>query len=110
MRPRNLRIEIYIVVCLKDEKKPSFEEGSYGGEIRYQMRIQRYIEWDVTLTRKLAKIRVKSGLHFKNFCYNIGIIIFYSLSLIFFFEDASSYNYVTLTRQCEMYIFSHCYS
>ena len=34
------------------------QKGVYGGEIRYQLRIQRYMEWDVTLTRKLAKFRV----------------------------------------------------
>ena len=39
-------------------------KGAYGGEIRYQVRIQRYIEWGVTLTRKLSKFRVESGLCF----------------------------------------------
>ena len=37
----------------------------YGGEIRYQLRIQRYIEWGVTLTRKLSKFRVQSELRLR---------------------------------------------
>ena len=84
-RPRNSRIEIYIVVCRDKKRSHRLKKGVYGGEIRYQLRIQRYIEWDVTLTRKLAKFRVKSGLHFKNLCYNIGKIIYFFYLFFFFF-------------------------
>ena len=59
-RPRNLRIatvilQIYITVFLNDNKKLSCKES---GKIRYQLRIQRYIEWGMTLTRKLSKFWV----------------------------------------------------
>ena len=65
------------------------KKGACGDEMRYQLRIQRYIEWDVT-DKKTGKVSGVEWTSFRNLCYNIGKIIYYSLSLIFFcFEDAS---------------------
>ena len=45
--------QIYIVVCLNDERSYRAKKGVHGGEIRYQIRIQRAVERIGTLTRKL---------------------------------------------------------
>ena len=37
------------------------KKGAYGGEITYQLRIQRFKECDVTMTRKLQSFGCKVG-------------------------------------------------
>ena len=63
--PRNLRIgqsfHRFKLQYVKDDNEKLLSKERHvklGGEIRYQLRIQRYIEWVVTLTRKLSKFQV----------------------------------------------------
>ena len=68
------------------------KEGAYGSKICYQYRIQHYIEWDLTLTRKMSKFRVCCKLRFKKIFYNIGkkcqkLLLVFVVYLLFF-EDA----------------------
>ena len=65
------------------------KKDAYGGEIRYQLRIQRYIEWGVNLTRKLSKVRCKVGfvlrtsiITLKEKCQQLSAILRHLSSLL----------------------------
>ena len=68
------------------------KKGTWGGQIRRQLRSQRYIELSI-----IVKVLGVKWASFMNFYYYIekenAKNCLYSSSLIFFFEDATCYHY-----------------